>query len=250
MCNIEGANVSVGLEEAQLEKALLQMQNLGIDPNWIRKEIPRHSVQLSAYAIGRYPVTNQEYREFLLDTSDPGIPSMWRFGCFDPTVANHPVHTVTAAAAQRYCAWLAKRTGRHFRLPTEAEWEYAAAGPQGLEFPWGNCYRADCANTAEEGFITSSPVGAFPAGKAWCGTEDMAGNVEEFTSDFYGPYPGAEKIEDDLSLQLQTYNVARGGSYTRFFDLARTRRRHGHYQKHIYVMGFRLAETINNNTAS
>ncbi|WP_282078859.1 hypothetical protein [Epibacterium ulvae] len=60
-----------------------------------------------------------------------------------------------------------------------------------------------------------------------------------------GPYPDAEGIIDDLREILDEYKIARGGSYTRLFDLARTRRRHGHYRKEAYVMGFRLAEGLN-----
>ena len=172
------------------------------------------------------------------------IPKGWRFGRFPEHEANHPVHTVTAAQADAYCDWLAHATGRAFRLPTEAEWEYAAAGLQGHDFPWGDTWAADHANTAEEGLFCSSPVGAFPKGVSWCGAHDMAGNVEEYMADDYRIYPGGPEISDDLSIQLGSYRVARGGSFTRFRDLARTRRRHGRYASEVYVMGFRLAESL------
>jgi formylglycine-generating enzyme required for sulfatase activity len=69
----------------------------------------------------------------------------------------------------------------------------------------------------------------------------MAGNVEEYVADDYKPYPGSTAPQDDLVLANGNYRVARGGSFTRFYDLARCKRRHGHYPKDIYVMGFRLA---------
>jgi formylglycine-generating enzyme required for sulfatase activity len=72
----------------------------------------------------------------------------------------------------------------------------------------------------------------------------MAGNVEEYVADDYAPYPGAARVEDDLSRARGRYRVARGGGFTRYRDLARCKRRHGRFPKAIYVMGFRLAETL------
>jgi formylglycine-generating enzyme required for sulfatase activity len=73
----------------------------------------------------------------------------------------------------------------------------------------------------------------------------MAGNVEEYVADVYGRYPGsALAVCDDLVRARGRYRVARGGSFTRFRDLARCKRRHGRFPKPIYVMGFRLAEDI------
>jgi formylglycine-generating enzyme required for sulfatase activity len=242
---IKGGEVQIGLDEGDLPSVMSSLAGLGVDPDWIRKEIPRHTVTLGDYWIGTYLVTNLDYRAYLLDSGDTEIPSTWRFGQFPYAEGNCPVHTITGEAAQRYCLWLSQKTGRSFRLPTEAEWEFAAAGPDGLEFPWGNTLKPDHANIAEEGYLRVTPVGCFPAGQSWCGALDMAGNVEEYTSDLSGPYPGATEIIDDLRTTLDVYQIARGGSYTRFFDLARTRRRHGHYQKEIYVMGFRIAEDVN-----
>ena len=73
----------------------------------------------------------------------------------------------------------------------------------------------------------------------------MAGNVEEYVADQYGPYPGGAWVQDHLVDIHGHYHVARGGSFARFRDLARTRRRHGHNPRSAtYAMGFRLAETI------
>ena len=73
----------------------------------------------------------------------------------------------------------------------------------------------------------------------------MAGNVEEYVSDYYKAYPGGAAVHDHLSQIHGTYRIARGGSFARFRDLARTRRRHGHNPRSVtYAMGFRLAETV------
>ena len=74
---------------------------------------------------------------------------------------------------------------------------------------------------------------------------DMSGNVEEYVAAPYSPYPGGHFIADHLTQIHGSYRVARGGSFARFRDLARTRRRHGHNPKSVtYAMGFRLAERI------
>lgn len=192
----------------------------------------------------RYPVTNQEYREFLGDTGYETLPTGWQFGRYPEHLANHPVWTVSAEAADEYAGWLSRRTGRAFRLPSEAEWEYAASGGTAREFPWGDEFTPDRANSVEFGPLTTTPVGVYPLGRSAFGVDDMAGNVEEYVADVYRPYPGGPRVVDDLLRQGTTYRVARGGSFTRFGDLMRCRRRHGWYDRPIYVMGFRLAESL------
>lgn len=245
MVPIPGGGVEVGLPDTAIEAVLRRYDGLGLERAWIEKEAPRHAVRLRPYAIARYPVTNLEYRAFLLDSGDPELPTSWDFRRYPAERANHPVYTVSARAADAYARWLAARTGRGFRLPTEAEWEYAAAGPSGLEFPWGEVFDADRANTAETGLFRTSPVGVFVGGHSPFGVADMAGNVEEFVADAYRPYPGGRLVEDHLAQIHGKYRIARGGSFARFRDLARTRRRHGHNPRSAaYAMGFRLAETL------
>jgi len=115
-------------------------------------------------------------------------------------------------------------------------------GDKGFEFPWGEEYNPNHANTIEEGILSTTPIGMYPLGDSPFGVMDMAGNVEEYTSSDYRAYADGETIADDLLTSEGSYRIARGGSFTRFSDLARTRRRHGWYKKEIYIMGFRLAE--------
>lgn len=245
MITIEGGTAMIGLDAADVDGILTRYAQLGLDRSWIAKECPRHPVTLRRYRIGKYPVTNQEYVVFLRETQYSEVPTSWTFRRYPQERANHPVYTISAAAAETYARWLAQCTGRRFRLPSEAEWEYAAAGPDGLEFPWGNDFDADRANTAETGLFSSSPVGVFLDGNSPFGVADMAGNVEEYVADTYAPYPGGPCVRDHLVLVQGDYRVARGGSFARFRDLARTRRRHGRNpQSETYVMGFRLAEDI------
>jgi toxoflavin biosynthesis protein ToxD len=245
MVNIAGGEVTIGLDRGDVPAVLERFTRLGLDRSWIEKETPRHRIALRPYRMARYPVTNEEYRTFLVETGHRELPSSWAFRQFPVERANHPVYTVSPESADAFAEWLARRMGRPLRLPTEAEWEWAAAGPAGREFPWGDRFDADLANTAEAGLMTSSPVGAFVGGESAFGVADMAGNVEEYVAGVYAAYPGGEFVADHLAQTQGVYRIARGGSFARFRDLARTRRRHGHNPlSATYAMGFRLAETV------
>jgi formylglycine-generating enzyme required for sulfatase activity len=245
MVHMAGGHVSIGLPKDQVEEVLQRFDGLGLNRIWIDKECPQHEVHLAPYRMAMYPVTNAEYQAFLLDTNYSEIPTSWDFRRYPIERANHPVYTVTPQAADAYVAWLAERTGRAFRLPTEAEWEWAATGPTSHEFPWGDNFDADLCNTAESGIFNSTPVGVFVGGESPFGIADMAGNVEEYVSDPYQAYPDGKFVKDHLVDIHGEYRVARGGSFARFRDLARNKRRHGHNPKSpTYAMGFRLAESI------
>lgn len=233
--------VLIGLPKNKVFEVYKKYKKIGVIEEWIQKETPQVSITILPFKIAKYPVTNSEYLEFLTDTKYPELPTSWEFGIYPSSKANCPVYTVSCEAADTYCLWLSKKTERSFRLPTEFEWEFTAAGPLKNVFPWGNQFHPDLANTVESGLFQSSPVGIFSNGASYFGVMDMAGNVEEYVSNDYFPY-GEETVQDDLALTLGQYRIARGGSFTRFEDLARCSRRHGRYPSDIYVMGFRLAE--------
>lgn len=244
MVDISGGTATIGLAPSEVDSVVARYTRYGVRREWIEKECPAHEVEIASFRISRYPVTNLEYRLFLEETRFLELPTSWGLGSFPTWRANHPVYTVTAAAADAYAAWLSRKTGRSFRLPSEVEWEYAAAGPERREFPWGGQFDIECANTVELGALTTTPVGMFPRGVSQFGICDMAGNVEEYVADTYRPYPGAPVIADDLLVRDGAYRVARGGSFARFADLARCRRRHGFFARPIYAMGFRLVEEL------
>jgi formylglycine-generating enzyme required for sulfatase activity len=142
---------------------------------------PARKVSVEPFYISETEVTNQQYQEFVKETSYKPPPS-WKENEFPPGAANEPVTGVTWQAALDYCQWLAKKTGTAVRLPSEAEWELAARGPENLKYPWGNDWddRA-AASENKSGFVHA--VKSYPQGRASCGAYDMAGNVWEWVAD-------------------------------------------------------------------
>jgi toxoflavin biosynthesis protein ToxD len=242
MIAIPAGRSIIGIEPHQVDAVTAEWAPFGVQRNWIAKESPRHTAAIGAFHIAKYLVTNGEYLAYVLDDPSAERPTAWAHGVYPIGTDNQPVYSVSPDAADAYAAWFAARTGQAFRLPTEAEWEYAATGGDGRQYPWGEMWNPRFANTAEAGPLTTTPVGIYVEGSSPFGVADMAGNVEEYVADNYRPYPGAPVIHDDLiDTHGATYRIARGGSYARHGDLARCARRHGWYPSDHFAMGFRLA---------
>jgi len=242
MIRIPGGEVAIGLDPDRIDAMARHLAQLGLVESWIASEVPRHRVHLRPYALARFPVTHGEYRTFLISTGFCEVPGSWAFGRYPAERANHPVHGVSAAAAEAYARWLAWCTGRAFRLPTEAEWEHAAAGPRCLDYPWGDRFDPALCNTAEGGLCDTSPVGVFVGGESPFGLCDMAGNVEEYVADDDAP-DGADS-HHPAALHGR-YRIARGGGFAGPGDLAQTWRRHGFNPRSSdHAIGFRLAESL------
>jgi formylglycine-generating enzyme required for sulfatase activity len=243
MVLIDGGQYSIGLDPKDVDTIVDDFKRYGVVRSWIEKETPKHSVDIKPFYIARYPVTNLEWTYFVEDIGQEAAPSSWSFGVMPNGSGNLPVHTISPEWADAYALWLSQKTGREFRLPSEAEWEVAASGSQGREYPWGNKFEADHANTVESGILSATPIGLFPKGATPEGVWDLAGNIEEYVADDYIPYPGGPHVEDNLNEDRTNYRVARGGGYTRCHDLARCKRRHGWFRTDLYIMGMRLAES-------
>ncbi len=218
---------SIGNEMILIPSGAFQMgsDEASAPPN----ERPVTPITLSRYYLSRHPITNAQYEVF-----DPAHVRKRAAGAGE----RHPVVYVSSAEAMKFCQWLSSRERRRFRLPTEAEWEYAARGTDGRKYPWGNQEgRGDLANFADrntvfawsdreidDGFAESSPVGAFPIGVSPFGIEDMAGNVWEWCLDFYETYRGTPKTNPRGALN-GAKRVYRGGSWkSRFHSLRTTTR--------------------------
>ncbi len=167
-------------------------------------EKPRHIVDLPAFFMDIYPVTNADYKQFV-DATGHRAPKYWTAnGRIPAGKKRHPVTGVTFADASAYARWKGRR------LPTEQEWEKAARGPGGLRWPWGNVFDPHKANVGQK---DTTPVGSYPQGCNSYGLCDMAGNVWEWTSTWYAPYPGAPENRTILRFLDDQYLSVRGGSY-------------------------------------
>ncbi len=180
-----------------------QSSELGTLKPWYLDEHPAHQHQLPLFYIDQYEITNVEYKIFIDATNSR--PPVYFFGrSIPPGRQHHPVTDVNWFDASRFCEW----KGKH--LPTEAEWEKAARGDDGREFPWGNEYDKKKLNAGDSGIGDIAPVGSFQEGASPYGVMDMSGNVWEWTADWYQPYP---KSTYQAELFGEKQKVFRGGGW-------------------------------------
>lgn len=220
-------------------------------------EKPVHEVCVSDFAIGKYEVTNAQFRRFMPAHSSGNYRGL------DLNGDNQPVVNVSYQdEVLGFINWLRQESHTKYRLPTEAEWEYAArAGTTGRNY-WGNTLGNPCAHanvhdmtskrtfrnipldniTCNDGYTVSAPVGSFKANAF--GLYDMMGNVWEWTSDWYGPY-GKEKQQDPLGPKTGWARVTRGGSW---YDSTRhvraAKRSYIEPGFRVYNLGFRLVAPL------
>jgi sulfatase modifying factor 1 len=237
------------------------------DPDYAK---PVHKVTLSAYCIDKTEVTVAAFRACVQDggcpppsaTVDwkdikPEEKAKWRQYCTwgKRGLDQHPINCVDCNQATTYCEW----TGG--RLPTEAEWEYAARGKDGRIYPWGN-QRPDATKLnacggecsplhmypGNDGWPATAPVGSYPEGASPFGVLDMAGNVWEWTADSFGDYSGEPSTNPQRSRRDESLRVFRGGSWT---NVEPTWVRAGYRNKRdpgsrTMIIGFRCARAAKN----
>ena len=203
----------------------------GAQADWVKYEKSQHTLTLPDYWIGKTEVTNAQFRPFV-DSDGYTNQAYWTAAGWawrqaenitQPLYWNdakwngpdYPVVGVSWFEAVAYCRWLSKQTGIAFRLPSEAEWEKAARGSDGLIYPWGNTWETGRANSNESGLNQTTPVGTYPTGASPYGALDMAGNVWEWCATQWSkPYP--YQLEDEWQAAYleadATYRMFRGGS--------------------------------------
>ncbi|KPJ94633.1 MAG: hypothetical protein AMJ55_06055 [Gammaproteobacteria bacterium SG8_15] len=218
---------------------------------WYLDEHPKHKVKLPAYYIEEHEVTNEQYLAYVtafnisppdnwltsgyilrlrtnalntlsLDKLQQLAANVFRIDKDTRRMSkeelikdikdklqsmdNLPVTYVTWQQASNYCRWIG------LRLPTEEEWEKAARGPDGQQFPWGNEFKKHMANTGAEQWETGvAPIESYPTDKSPYGIYDLAGNVSEWTADWYKPYPGSDYNSE---LFGEKFKVARGAGWS------------------------------------
>jgi formylglycine-generating enzyme required for sulfatase activity len=215
---------------------------------------PQHLVYQLNYDfyMARFPVTFQQYSLMCRETGAPIIMPKGKW--------QHPVVNVSWYDAQKYIEWLNRKyraelpDGYRFCLPSEAEWEKAARGPDGNEYPWGDKFDQNKCNTKESGKGDTTPVGAYsPHGDSPYGCADMAGNVWEWTRSLWGkdlssptfkyPYRFDDKREDE-SADKSVLRVLRRGSFYLGSRYARCAFRRWDDPGILYYWGFRVAASL------
>jgi len=226
MVRIHAGIFSMGIDADQIAHF---QKIFGIDsPELFRDEVPKHKVFIDDYYIDQFPVTNEQFKKFTDANPDwqanhinraldnGNYLKHWNDPATFTTKADHPVVNVNWYAAEAYCHSVRKR------LPTEAEWEFAARGGRNTLFPWGDQpVDPKYANYAGSNLHTTTRAGVYPANGFRL--LDMAGNVWEFLADEWKQYPsepqknpvvGGDRFRNGNSfLQVKTRRVLRGGSY-------------------------------------
>ncbi|WP_394828432.1 SUMF1/EgtB/PvdO family nonheme iron enzyme [Pendulispora albinea] len=239
-------------------------------------EKPSHNVKLGAFCMDTYEVTAKDYkacsdigkcRRAPVEVDWPAITAAERklystlCTVADPAKQDHPINCISWDMATTFCK------ARDKRLPTEAEWEYTARGPDGRTYPWGdeeplpahlNACGTECVAwgkshhvslealyPASDGYPTTAPVGQFPSGKSRFGPFDVVGNVWEWTADWYGDY-GPDDGTNPAGPASGERRVIRGGAFNgSFASWLRPSFRYAQDPKaQSHGIGFRCAKSL------
>jgi formylglycine-generating enzyme required for sulfatase activity len=225
----------------------------------------QHELFLPDYQLGKYPVTNAEYKKFIEagGYQDKDLwteagwqevgqkqtePRYWQDARFNKP--NQPAIGLSWYECVAYCRWLSAEMGQLYRLPTEAEWEKGARGSDGRMYPWGNKFEAHLLNAREgdQKVCTTTPVGIYPAGISPFGVFDCAGNVWEWCATRWKkafPYDACQDEWQPDYLEGKNLRALRSGSWNYKAEAARCGYRFK-FQPYGWTErgGFRLASPI------
>ena len=242
-----------------------------VDRGYGQIDGPTHDVRIAPFSLAAHEVTLGEFRAFVKDT---GYVSQGKCNVYDDGTSwhinpernwekpgfaqgeDHPVLCVSWRDTQAYIGWLNGKTGRQYRLPSEAEWEYVAtiadlgdarSGGPGVTHAVANIGKVECCGGKTEGrdiWIETAPVGSFPADRL--GLHDIRGNVWEWQADCYhADYVGAP-VDGSARQDCPTggYHAIRGGSYGDAGEFLEERfRLRGPEDQGYFTVGFRLAQS-------
>ena len=254
MVYVPGGEFQMGSSDAEVDAALEMCNTYYSDCEraWFENEQPVHTVELDDFWIDQTEVSNGQYQR----CAEAGAcappretgPNTRSTTYSDSAYDDYPVVNVNWHQANAYCAWAGGR------LPSEAEWEYAARGPEGRRFPWGDEYDGtrlnscdvnceyDWAETAfDDGYADTAPVGSYPGGASWCGALDLAGNVFELVADRFGAYVSERQV-NPTGPATGTSHTSRGDAADGTRSVSRSAARHGMATNRTYpYTGFRWA---------
>ncbi|MFO0634600.1 MAG: SUMF1/EgtB/PvdO family nonheme iron enzyme [Nannocystaceae bacterium] len=204
---IDAGSFTMGSSLDSRSRAIEQAARSDSDPRGavaaVREELAEHHLRLGAFHIMIHPVTQDEYARFVWSTGAPepwidpalaarqqcSVPAAqpparyaWQHGRPQPARVHEPAVLVSRVEAEAYCAWWGEQRGGFGSLPSEAQWERAARGVDGRDYPWGDRFVPEHANTREHGMGDVQPVGARPRAASPEGVLDLAGNVAEWTA--------------------------------------------------------------------
>jgi formylglycine-generating enzyme required for sulfatase activity len=228
---VPAGSFMMGTDQTDVE-ALIALNPPMFVAGAMSSEIPKHEVHITkGYWIDKYEVTNKAFQAFVDDggyttqdywsadgwewLSDKHVDQLPRY-C-QGNLPENPVACITWYEAEAYANW------RGGRLPTEAEWEYAARGPQSMIYPWGNEFDSELCNVVDSTAL--KPAGSYPGGASWVGAMDMAGNVMEWVNDWLGKYPTGP-VEDPTGPETGRVKVEKGGWWGSNTFVARSAYRH------------------------
>ena len=216
------------------EGAFLMGCDSGRDDEW-----PAHRVWVDGFELAAFQTTNAEYARFLQDRRQ-SPPLLWE----DPNFNNpeQPVVAVSWFDAVGYCDWLSSTLGKHYRLPTEAEWELAArGGVEGEMFPWGNCEPEDVPDYGNRWKTGPEQVGLY-APNAY-GLFNLGDNVHEWCADWYdAEYYRVSPERNPRGPVSSSRRASRGGSWRHHIKVTRTAARSSIPPEFKYAdYGFRVA---------
>jgi formylglycine-generating enzyme required for sulfatase activity/uncharacterized phosphosugar-binding protein len=262
MIRIPGGQFLMGSTKSEVDA---QFRDTGLPEDWkkhAQDEEPRHLRSVEPFYIYKFEVTNAQYKTFC-DATGHEPPPYWKGTDYPADKGDHPVVEVSWDDAQAYCRWAGTR------LPTEAEWEYAARGAEPAEgqpsrvFPWGDHWDRTLSNNAslhasgeiqsaadwkewydgdqKANFPLTSRGGSFPKSVSPFGVQDMAGNAWEWCAEVQAPYPD-QNPEDAPDKKLR---ARRGGSWANVALHIRSADRQpaAHDDRNIYT-GFRCAVSV------
>lgn len=226
MIFVEGGTFTMGTSAETIDNLTA---HYGFPRSFIQSEFPPHQVTVSSFHIDKYEASNIDFKIFLDNNPDwqkDNIPdslhngkylSHWSINSYPVGEDKHPIYNITWHAATAYCQWQNKR------LPTEAEWEYAATNKgENIIYPWGDSSPDSTKSNYNQNYGKATVIGSYPSNKL--GVFDLAGNVWEYTldkwsPDFYSKSPSdnpanSQKYFNKYDLrEIKSRRVIRGGSW-------------------------------------